>query len=337
MNIKILKTLTIIVGIVVTSQMAWAQSRPQVNPSEMGSSAKTAGSFNQNLAVSTRMALPTYDDAALGKVFEMVAKKYVRGFDPLQINLEAINKYYQIKANPEGEAQELDFSYQISKKDGRIYLHRDRSSIRPYSVEQGAKELRMASLTHPELLKNFGIDKTQLLFLKPNMVLLEGIEKLRNGGFGKPEAALVDNIFSYGQRSIEGIMIEGSYVKVISKDARTLESLVINWPRFQMHPGIARFDLKSKTQILDEALKHLKEVTNPRHESNVKMAVVFRPVMIGGDRVFVPALKVGLYSRPIGVNFADEKGENGEMFYVDLIKQPLKYTDKDERDNEASS
>ena len=337
MNLRKIKTLTFIVGMILVSNSTFAQRRPQVDPSEMGSSAKAAGSFNQNLVVSTRMAIPAYDEVALGQMIEMVAKKYARGFDPLEINLEAINKYYQIKANPEGEAQEPDFSYQISKKSGRIYLHRDRSSIKPYSMEQGTKEMRMAYLTHPELLKNFGIDKSQLLFLKPNLVLLDGIEKLQNGGFGKPEAALVDNIFTYGQRSIEGIMIEGSYVKVISKDARTLESLVINWPRFQIHPGIGRFDVKSKSEILEEAIKHLKVVVNPKHESNVKMAVVFRPVMMGESRVFVPALKIGLYSRPIGVSFADEKGENGEMFYVDLMKQPVKYTDKDESDNGAST
>ena len=336
MKLKILKIPTLIIAINFLGNTTWAQERPKIDPTELGSNARVVGTYNQNLAVSTRMALPSYNEDSLSKMIEMVAKKYANGFDPLKINLDAIESHYHIKAISEGEVQEKDYSYQISKKNGRIYLHRDRSSIKPYSMEQGAKELRRAYLAHPELLKNFGIDKSQLLFLNPNMILLQDIQKMRRGGHGKPKTSLVDNIFTYGQRSIEGIMIEGSYVKISSKDALTFESLVINWPRFQIHPDLQRFDMKTKTDVLEEALKHLEGVVNPKHESNVKMAVVFRPVMIGESRVFVPAIKIGVYSRPINDKFADNKSENGDMFYIDLMRQPLKYNEKEERDIEST-
>lgn len=327
-----LRRATIALGLTLVTGVAVAQVRPKVEPQDLGTNARAAGVFSQNLDVATKMALPSYDDQSLGGMIHMVAKKYANGFDPLQINLDAIEALFQIKATSEGEVQEGDHSYQISKKEGRIYLYRDRSLVKPYSLSRGAVELRLVSQTHPAMLKLFGIDKTQFSSFNSNLILLEGIQKLEDGSFGRPTVPLVDNVYSYAQRSIGGIMADGSYIKVFSKDARTNEGMIINWPRFQIHPGLQTFEVKPKTDILNEVNEYIKRVANPKHELNVKMAVVFRPVMMEDVRVFIPAMKVGLYSRPIEDTFADEKGENGALFYVDLMKQSLKYNERADQD-----
>lgn len=327
-----MKLQNIVLGLTIATNVAIAQVNPKVETTQLGSSARVVGAFSQDLALATRTALPSYDDQALGSMIEMVAKKYANGLDPLEVNLNAIESLYEIKVTGEGEVQERDYGYQISKKEGRIYLHKDRTTFKPYSLTRGATELRMARQTHPALLKMFGIDKSQFSSFNSNLILLEGIQKMANGDYGRPKAALVDNVYSYAQRAIEGIMVDGSYVKVLSKDARTNEGLIINWPRFQIHPGLLKFDVKSKTEILDEALVHLKRVANPKNESNIKMAVVFRPVMMGETRIFIPSMKIGLYSRPVADTFADDKGENGDLFYVDLMKQALTYTERADQD-----
>lgn len=337
MKVQKIKSAAIALGLTISTSVAIAQVSPRVETTQLGSSARVVGAFNQDLAVATRTALPSYDDQALGGMIEMVAKKYANGLDPLQVNLDAIESLYEIKVTGEGEVQEKDYGYQISKKNGRIYLHRERAAFKPYPLSRGATELRKARLAHPALLKMFGIDKDQFSSFNSNLILLEGIQKLANGGFGKPSAALVDNVYSYAQRAVEGIMVDGSYVKVLSKDAKTNEGLIINWPRFQIHPELSKFDVKSKTEILDEALAHLKRVANPKNESNIKMAVVFRPVMMGETRIFVPSMKIGLYSRPIADTFADDKGENGDLFYVDLMKQTLTYTERADQDGNTET
>lgn len=334
MKMKYIKSASLALVLTLIIDLANAQQRPQVEPEKLGSSARVVSLFNRDPAVAARGALPSYDDMALGSLIEMVSKKYANGDDPLQINLDAIESLFQIKATGEGEVQQREYAYQISKKTGRLYLFRDRSALKPYSLSVGARELRIATQTHPEILKLFGIDKSRLSFLNSNLILVEGVEKLATGGFGKPTSRLVDNIYSYGQRSIEGILTDGSYVKVFSKNARTNEGLIVNWPRFQLHPGLQKFELKSKTDILNEAIEHVKRVANPKHEVNVKMAVVFRPVMSGETKVFIPAMKVGLYSRPIGDAFADDKGENGDLFFIDLMKQSLQYSDPEDRDGD---
>ena len=332
MKLHITKRVIIFLGLIIFSGNILAQTQPRVEPSELGSTAKVVGVFNQNLAEAIRLALPGYDDQALGALFESVAKKYANGFDPLQINLDAIEALFQIKAFGDGEAQERDYGYQISKKAGRIYLHKDRSSIKPYSVRRGNAELKLVSQTHPAMLRLFGINQSQLSSFHSNLILFEGVQKLPTGGYGKPTSPVVDNIYSYGQRSVEGILTEGSYIKILSKNALTNEGLIINWPRFQLHPELQRFEVRSKADLLNEAAEHIKRVANPKHEVNVKMAVVFRPVMVGETKVFIPAMKIGLYSRPFADAFANEKGENGELFYVDLMKQSLKYTDREDQD-----
>lgn len=332
MKLQNIKRAAIALSLAIATGVAVAQVRPKVEIGQLGSSSRVVGAFNQDLAVATKMALPSYDDQALGSMIEMVAKKYANGLDPLQINLDAIESLYEIKVVSEGEVQERDYGYQISKKAGRIYLHRDRATFKPYALSRGATELRMAAQTHPALLKMFGIDKSQFSSFNSNLILLEGIQKLTDGGFGRPTAPLVDNVYSYAQRAVEGIMVDGSYVKVLSKDARTNEGLVINWPRFQLHPELQKFDVKSKDEIVNEALVHLKRVANPKNESNIKMAVVFRPVMMGETKIFIPAMKIGLYSRPVSDTLADEKGENGDLFYVDLMKQTLTYNERADQD-----
>lgn len=329
-----MKTNLLALGIILYAGSGIAQAQ-RLDPATLGTSVKSAGVFNTDLAVAVRGALPSYDDKTLSVMFETIAKKYPNGFDPLKVDLDAIETLYGIKATAEGETQEREFSYQISKKSGRIYLHRERATFKPYSLEQGQRELRLAAQLHPALLGMFGIDKSQLNSTNSNLILLEGIQKLPSGGFGRPTKALVDNVFTYGQRSLEGIMVDGSYFKVISKDAKTNEGLVINWPRFRVHPELRSFDVKSKNEVLTEALEHLKLVANPRNESNIKMAVVFRPVMVGEEKVYVPAVKIGLYSRPVGVAQADEKGENGDLFFVDLMKQRLSYSDGELKDSQA--
>lgn len=324
----------ILAALTVASGVALAQPAPSpINKAQLGSSANVVGVYQQDIAAATRLALPGYNEQELGYYFEGLAKKYANGFDPLKINSDTIMRIFDIKVpEGDGEAQEKNYSFEISRKHGKIYLFKSRDNIKPYPRGRGNAELRLARATHQALLAQFGIEPSQWHSFNSRLLLMEGVQKLPRGGYSKPTNPVVDNIFSYGKRSIDGIMIEDSYVKVISKDRSNFEGLIIKWPRFQMHPAITRFDLKNKAELMNEALVHLKRITNPKHAVNIKMAIVLRPVFFAENRVFLPALKVGLYSRPANERAPEEKAENGELFYIDLLKERIPYSEPIDQD-----
>lgn len=333
MKPQFIKTVIIVISLLMMSELSWAQTAP-IGKEGLGSSPRVVGAYNKDLTEAVRAALPSYDDKSLGALFEGVAKKYANGLDPLKVNREAAEKFFRIKVpeQGDGQVQETDYSYQISKAKGRLYLHRNRDAMKPYAKAKGLTELKLAKRSHPAFLNMFGIDKSQLFVLNSNLILLEGVRKLTNGQFARPTPAVVDNVYTYAQRSVDGVLLEGSYVKIFSKNSKTFESLIIQWPRFQVHSELARFEVKSKDELLKEALEHLQKVANPKHEANVKMAVVLRPVVVGEVRMFIPAMKIGMYTRPMGDTAADEKAENGELFFIDLMKQPLQYTEPQGKD-----
>jgi hypothetical protein len=113
-------------------------------------------------------------------------------------------------------------------------------------------------------------------------------------------------------------------LKIFSHDEKGLAGLSARWPLFKFHPELRSFELKTKGALQEEIITQAKKVLNSKHEYNVKLAVVLRPATVRQQIVFVPALKVGIFSRPPG---GDEKsimnGEAGERFFVTLVKQNL--------------
>lgn len=300
----------------------------------LGSTPKVQGVYNQDLKIASEMAMPSFNEDELGNYIENIYKKYPNGIDSLKINRELAQSLFGIKL-PEGDGEEQgdNYAFEVMRKMGKFYLHRNRENIKPYSLTLGQQHLRLSKILHKELLLKFGIDQEQLFALNSNLLLVEGIQRLVTGGYSKPTTPLVDDIYTYGNRMVDGIMVEGSYAKIFSKNTQNFEGMIIKWPRFQFHPNLSRFELKRKADLLNEIIPRLREIANPKHESNVKMAIVFRPVFIGADQVFVPSLKVGLYTRPMNDRQAEAKGENGALFYVDIMKQQLAYTLPREKDD----
>jgi hypothetical protein len=129
---------------------------------------------------------------------------------------------------------------------------------------------------------------------------------------------VVDVIATYALRALEGLMVEGSVVKIASKRSGKYESFSLVWPMFRYHPDLQSFDLRERDALVREIESRVTDVVNNDEEVNVLMAVVLRPVMVDGGRVFVPSLRVGVLPND---------GQAGAMFYVDLAKATLEYDD----------
>ena len=73
---------------------------------------------------------------------------------------------------------------------------------------------------------------------------------------------------------------------------------------------------------MNEVLGKITKTQRAKSLVNVRMAVVLRPVKMirNGRLVFIPAIKVGVYSK---------SGEAGNLFYVDLSKTKFRYIHED--------
>ena len=301
---------------------------------QLGTKKEVMDLFTKNLAVAVRRSLPSYNEKKLGSFIQTIAKRYGKSGPGLNFKTQSLEKTFKRTIDRDRTVQEDDFLSHISTQKGEIEIYQDLSHLKPMDLGRGQKMMRKIGGLHLSLAQELGVKKSDLLYFNTTLLNLQAVKNLGGGKTSRPTKAVVDHISSYGLRKLGGILVEGSFIKMFSKNEKNIAGVEFKWPKFNLHPGLKRFALKSKSQLLEETLKHLNQTVNKRHEVNVKMAVAFRPVTFGKKITYVPALKVGMYSRPDAKREAE--GEAGELFYIDLMKQKLSYLDPQLKDQAQS-
>ena len=287
-------------------------------PNDLGTPVEASQLKTENYEQGVEAAFPRYADQQLMQRLEAIVKKYPQGFDPIKIrDLRAVAQFFGAPA-PTLSPNQLSYEseqlmYEVEPQMGKVYFYRNLEAAQPMPLREAEKLKARVALEHEEILTKIGVDRTQILFKQTSFILHEGSTNPVLGSLKQSEP-VVDSTFTYALRSLNGIMVEGSSVKIASKGLGKIETVNLAWPRFQFHSDLKRMVIKDKNLLKREVLAKVKESASGK--VNIKMAVVLRPVFLGQQQVFVPALRVGVMPTT---------GEAGDLFYVDLPRQQLSY------------
>jgi hypothetical protein len=135
-------------------------------------------------------------------------------------------------------------------------------------------------------------------------------------------------------RAVGGVLVDGSYARIGSVDARQLSSVQIRWPTVKLADEVRAGALRAPQEVMGEIVKHI-EATSNRLPVSVLMAIVLRPLDFAKPGVYVPSLRVGV--KPQSVKTADGyRTDAGEVFYSDLLSSSPPIVTPEAKDKETS-
>ncbi len=308
----------------------------------LGTPRNMMDTFSTNLNSAVKKSFPTYKEGQLTQVLSNIKKQFpqgvpghsVKNYSLLQRLFDfpktSIRSRNSLVLGPQTEdRQGHRFTYGIDIVEDKLFVHHNLEDKKPLPYKTALKKLRLVKREHQSLIKKMGIQNNQMLFSNTDLILIQGQTDPKLGTV-KKSTLMADSIFTYGLRHVNGIMVEENYIKLYSKDSQSFEGADIKWPTIKFHPSIREFKLKNKRILMRLITQKLKREMNAKSASNVKMAVVLRPVKLHQSRpaFYIPSIKVGAYSK---------NGEAGNLFYVDLLAQTVKYINEDAKDSSQAS
>jgi hypothetical protein len=304
--------------------------------SPLGSSAEAAGRFSDRYAEVVRAALPRVDAAELAKLMERV-KAAAAEEKPLAVgNAQELEKFFSFRAR--GRARTTDFVdvgdavYRLDPASGRIYVAWRTGDLKPVSREAFAPQLKEIRSTHEALTRRLGIPPQEIMFTDFREILSEtdGHPVLQNGVIGKIQS---EGATTTLLRAVGGVLVEGSYLRMSSANAKTYWLVDARWPALRLADGALR-GLRSPQDVLEAIVNRV--TTNAGGVPvSVLMAVVLRPVDPAKPTEFVPTLKIGV--RPKSVKTKDGyRTDAGEIYYSDLVRDSPPFVDPPAKDTGQS-
>lgn len=321
----------LIVALLVTTSDALAQESP------LGSPAKQARAFSSDYAQVVRDGTPAVDAPGLRRLLTEVATA-AAAEKPLAIasvrQLEAFFGLRQRAAEKSTDITETgEAAYFFNPMETRIYLVRRYRDVQPVTREAFANETATIRAAHGDLVKRLGIPPQGVFFtdFRETLSQTDG-HPTRQGGSTGP--IRVEGATTTILRSVGGIIVDGSYIRLSSIDAKRLEAVDIRWPRVRLAAKVAKNGIRTPRDVTVTIARRVAANANGLPVA-VRMAVVLRAVKEASGVAFVPALRVGVEPKSIPVSDGF-RTDAGEGFYVDLVRGSRDFADEDERDAPAS-
>lgn len=287
--------------------------------SPLGSSAQVAGRYTTNYADAVRAALPKADTTLLNTTLAGVAAAAAKE-RPLAILDQRVLQQTFALVPGEGDGSGFidtgEAVYKVDPTRQRVFMAR-RSAAQPVLRKEFQTEFAAIRSAHQDLAAQLGITREQLLFTDTREVLSEtdGHPELEKGVKGE---IMAEGAVTTMLRAVNGVLVEGSFLRMSSIDAKHLEFLDARWPQVRLSGAALRAGLRGPQDVASGIVKRVAADSN-NQAVNVRMAVVLRPVTNGATIEFVPSLKVGV--QPQSIKTEDGfRTDAGEIFFVDLVK-----------------
>lgn len=314
---------------------AWGQAPD--NP--LGSPAAAVGRFTENYAEAVRMALPPIDAAGLARVMERVRAASANQ-KPLAIaNGAELEKFFQLRGRDPDKSGDFvdagDAVYRFEPQAGRLYVAWRQSDAKPVARSTFARRIKGIRAAHEALAARLGIQAEDVLFTDFREVLVKTDRRVAS-----PTAAtaagtpiMADGATTTMLRAVGGVLVEGSYLRVSSVDARRMSLVKASWPRVQLADGATR-QLRGPKDMADTLAKRIAEDSRGMPVS-VRMAVVLRPVDPDKPGLYVPSLKIGV--EPKAIKTADGyRTDAGVVYYADLLQDSPPFVEASGEDGAGS-
>ncbi|HET9651670.1 MAG TPA: hypothetical protein VFP36_05745 [Usitatibacter sp.] len=306
---------------------AFAQESP------LGSPAGAAERYSADYASLVRTAMPRIDAAGLERLMENVRQSPARGIG-LRDAQDAAKLLNLRTRGGKGDAREVDAGDAIVRYDPAAGHLRViwRPSDTPAATRDRFKPLiPEIRRSHDALAARLGIEKRDVLFVDFREVLSQSDGRAQDG----PRLPIVsEGATSTYLRAVAGVLVEGSFARINSIDAKQLGGVDVRWSSVKLAEEARAGGLRGPQDVLAEIVKHV-EGGAKGMPVNVRMAVVLRPVDRAKPGLYVPSLKIGV--KPQSVKTEDGyRTDAGEVFYSDLLKGAPPIVARDAHDREQS-
>lgn len=288
-----------------------------VMASEFGSPVETQKTLSNDYAQLVEHALPKFDRAVLKTRFEGVVRKYPGGLDTIKIrslgDVERLMKLNIRQHAPTSRAfRQEGLAYEVHPEKGKIRYFHEITKPLALSKAQGLQLLPEFTRRHEALIEQLGVTKEQTFFKNTSLLMSQGSTNPQAGPVKRTDP-VVKGVRTYVGRAVDGIIVEKSNAKITSFSEDRINSVNLNWPRLQLHPGIKSYEMKSQDSLKQVIADRVRTIAG-QERANVKMAVVLLPISEGGATYMVPVMKVAVRTETAG---------EGIVFYEGLLAQAL--------------
>ncbi|WP_326526055.1 hypothetical protein, partial [Dokdonella sp.] len=245
-------------------------------------------------------------------------------------NSAELEKFFSLRSRDPDKSGDFvdagDAVYKFEPKAGRIYVAWRTADVKPVARSTFTRRIKSIRASHEALAQKLGIPAEQVMFTDFREILTKTDPRAAT-----PTAASVAGtpIMAEGGtttllRAVGGVLVEGSYLRMSSADARRMSLVKATWPRVQLADGAGRA-LRAPKDMLDEFTKRIANDSRGV-PVNVRMAVVLRPVDPDKPGVYVPSLKIGVEPQAIKTDDG-YRTDAGQVYYSDLLQDSPPFVD----------
>jgi hypothetical protein len=309
----------------LTPMLASSQTAPRGSP--LGTPASEANVYSDSAATAVMRALPAISAEELSAMMKKM-QATLAAQKPLAIQGTAeLEKLFSIRSRGEEDFTDSgDASYRFSKETGRARVVWRQSETKGIPRAQFAARLEPIRATHLAIAEKIGIQKSDIFFVDFRETLSQSDADPRLGRVASTPIES-ESATSTILRAVDGVMIDGSFLRMSSMDEKSHRAVDLRWPAVQLGKD-ALSELRAPKALADSIIKRVDQ-SSKGASINVHMAVVMRAMDRAKPSEFVPMLRIAIKPQSIKTD-TGFRTDAGEMFYMNLATQLPEFADGDE-------
>jgi hypothetical protein len=304
----------------------------QITPtrgSALGTPASEANVYSGSAAEAVKRALPAISAEELSAMMKKM-QTTLAAQKPLAIQSTAeLEKLFSLRSRGEEVIDDFtdsgDASYRFSKETGRARVLWRQAETKGIPREKFAARLEPIRAIHLAVAENIGIQKSDIFFIDFRETLSQSDADPR---LGKVASTPIESegATSTILRAVNGVMIDGSFLRMSSMDEKSHRAVDLRWPTVALGKD-ALSELRAPKALADSIIKRVDQ-SNKGNAINVRMAVVMRAMDRAKPGEFVPMLRIAIRPQSIKTD-TGFRTDAGEMFYMNLATGLPEFADAD--------
>jgi hypothetical protein len=312
----------------LTPMLALSQTAPRGSP--LGTPASEANVYSDSAATAVMRALPTISAEELSAMMKKM-QVTLAAQKPLALQSTAeLEKLFSIRSRGEEVIDDFtdsgDASYRFTKETGRARVLWRQAETKGIPRAQFAARLEPIRATHLAIAEKIGIQKSDIFFVDFRETLSQSDADPRLGRIASTPIES-ESATSTILRAVDGVLIDGSFLRMSSVDEKSHRAIDLRWPVVQFGKN-ALSELRAPKALADSIIKRVDQ-SSKGSAINVRMAVVIRAMDRAKPGEFVPMLRVAIKPKSIKTDTGFNT-DAGEMFYMNLATGLPEFADGDE-------
>ncbi len=305
----------------------------QPRGSPLGTPASAANVYSDSAATAVMRALPAISAEELSAMMKKM-QATLASQKPLAVQSTAeLEKLFSIRSRGEEVIDDFtdsgDASYRFSKETGRARVLWRQAETKGIPRAQFAARLEPIRATHLAIAEKIGIQKSDIFFVDFRETLSQSDADPRLSQVGRVASTPIESESATSTilRAVDGVMIDGSFLRMSSVDEKSHRAVDLRWPTVQLGKD-ALSELRPPKALADSIIKRVDQ-SSKGASINVRMAVVMRAMDRAKPSEFVPMLRIAIKPQSLKTE-TGFRTDAGEMFYMNLASGLSEFADADE-------